>query len=425
MSVQRDWNWEPSLKEVPLSTWAGRFASVHEYQASPDGEHIAAIVRTGDSEFNVCVDGTLWPESFEKLWHLRYGPDGRLTALGSSGGEWTPVVDGAAWENRFGYAWDTRFSSDGSRIAVCFQQDMSYGMAVDDEPWARTFVNMTNSLFAADGRHTAAVVQLEALGEADIFGYQKGVYSAALDGVPWEARFVNLWKTAISPAGDHLAAEVRLTLYDYTVAVDGTPWGTTYGGVWEPVFNPKTGAVVAPVRLQGKWGLAEDGRMLWPNRFVQLWHVQFSSRGDHLAAVVAPSFGRWTVALDGKPWSATFDEMVTDLTLSPEGAHIAAAVKHRGRWSIAVDGKAWPEWYERVWAPVLSPNGRDAAARVERNGVFAIAVNGRALPWSGEAAWDPVFSADGRMLLVRSVEAGVYRRRVVAVDPVAGGKGAA
>jgi hypothetical protein len=165
--------------------------------------------------------------------------------------------------------------------------------------------------------------------------------------------------------------------------------------------------------------------MLWPNRFVQLWGVQFSADGRKLAAVVAPSFGRWTVAVDGSPWSATVDEMVTDLTFSPDAARLAAAVKRRGRWSVAVDGKVWPETYDRVWRPVFSPDGRDVAARVERNGTFTVAVNGRPLAGEAEAAWDPAFSPDGRKLMTRTVEGGVYRRRVLPVDQIAGRRGAA
>ena len=51
MSVPGDRDWSSSVKDTPLSSWADRFESVHEFQAAPDGEHIAAIVKTGDPEF--------------------------------------------------------------------------------------------------------------------------------------------------------------------------------------------------------------------------------------------------------------------------------------------------------------------------------------------------------------------------------------
>jgi hypothetical protein len=172
-------------------------------------------------------------------------------------------------------------------------------------------------------------------------------------------------------------AEVRLNLYDYTIAVNGTPWGQTFGCVWEPVFHPVRGTVVAPVRTQGQGALAEDGRVIWEQRFVQIWHTTFSPDGKRLAAIVAPKFGRWTVAVDGVPWPATVGEMVTDLVFNPDGTHIAATVKDKGRWSLVADGGVWQNTFDMVWKPVFSPDGRHLAARVQRNGKYTVAVNDR------------------------------------------------
>ena len=174
MKHSAQWNWDLSSKEIPLASWQDQFEWVEEPQASPDGEAVAAIVKAGEGEFNVCVNGTTWPESFDKMWYLRYSPDGRLTVLVSKDSEWTVAVDGVPWENRFGYAWNTLFSADGAHIAVAVQQDMAYSMACDDVPWAQNFANMTNPLLSRDGLHTAAVVQVETFGEAEIHKYQIG-----------------------------------------------------------------------------------------------------------------------------------------------------------------------------------------------------------------------------------------------------------
>ena len=111
---------------------------------SPDGEKIAAIVNLAEGEFNVCVNGEAWETAFEKIWHLRFAPDGRLTALVSEMGEWTVALDGTPWENKFGYVWNPMFSPDGKNIAVAVQQDMAYAMALNDVVWENTFANMTN-----------------------------------------------------------------------------------------------------------------------------------------------------------------------------------------------------------------------------------------------------------------------------------------
>ncbi len=77
MKSPESWDWETGRKEVPFSSWQDRYEWVEEPQSSPDGESVAAIVKTGESEFNVCVNGDTWDSPFEKIWHLRYSPNGR------------------------------------------------------------------------------------------------------------------------------------------------------------------------------------------------------------------------------------------------------------------------------------------------------------------------------------------------------------
>ena len=202
-----NWDWETSEKIFAFDKWKGDFEWVEEPQVSPDGEKVAAIVKTGEGEFNVCVNGETWENAFDKIWYLRFAPDGRLTALVSEMGEWTVAADGVAWENKFGYVWHTMFSADGRHIAAAVQKDMAYCMAVDDAPWEESYPNMTNPLLSRDGRMTAAVVQVETFGEGEIDKYQQGVYTAALNGNAWDRKFVNVWKMAISPDGQRLAAE--------------------------------------------------------------------------------------------------------------------------------------------------------------------------------------------------------------------------
>jgi hypothetical protein len=138
---------------------------------------------------------------FDKIWHLRFSPDGRLTALVSEMGEWTMAVDGKAWENKFGYIWEPRFSIDGTAIAAAVQQDMRYAMVLNGEPWEQTYANMTYFAMSPDGRHTAGAVQVEDVDSGEIHKFQKGSFTAALDGQPWDMRFVNVWNLALSPDG--------------------------------------------------------------------------------------------------------------------------------------------------------------------------------------------------------------------------------
>jgi hypothetical protein len=188
--------------------------------------------------------------------------------------------------------------------------------------------------------------------------------------------------------------------------------------VWEPVFHPQSAAVVAPVRINGKWHLAQDGRILWDRKFVQLWHAMYSPDGNRLAAIVAPRFGKWTMAVDGKPWSVTFKDLVTDAVFNAQGTRLAAAAKEDHKWLIAVDGRVWGNTFDRVWQPVFSPAGDCVAVKMERKGKYGFAVNDRLWEGQCDAVWDPVFSAAGDKLLLRTVKDGRYIRHVMPVGEI-------
>jgi len=264
-------------------------------------------------------------------------------------------------------------------------------------------------------RQVAAVVQVEEFSEGEIHKFQQGTFTAALNGKPWETRFVNVWNPALSSDGTKLAAEVRLNLYDYTIAVDGKAWNRTYACVWGPVFNPNSGSVLAPVRIDGAWAMAEDEYIIWKQRFVQLWRQMFSPDGKKLAAIVAPKFGKWTMAVDGTPWSVTFNDMVTDAVFSPDSKKVAALAKESDQWKIVVDGEVWKNTFDMAWKPVFSPDGKTVVAKVEKKGKYTFATNDRLWSRDCEAVWDPVFSPDGEKILLRSVEEGKYYRRILPV----------
>jgi hypothetical protein len=420
MVESANWDWDSGDKVIDISDWQNHFNWVEEPYVSPDGEKVAAIVNIDEGEFSVCVNGEAWPDIYEKAWHLRFTPFGRAAVLVADMGEWTVAVDGKAWENRYGYLWDLQFSSENDHISVSAQQDMQYGIAVDDHLWPQLYANLNNGCISTSGKATAAAVQVEDFNEAEVHKFQQGAFTAALNGNAWESRFVNAWNMAISPDEKHLAAEIRINLYEYTIAVDGKPWDTTFGGIWEPLFNPKSGSVVAPARIQGQWALVENGQVLWERRFGQLWNLAFSPGGEKLGAIVSPAFGRWTVAIDGTPWAATFSDMVTELTFSPDGSRSAVTVKEGDNWSVAVDGSRWAKDFAMAWRPVFSPDSSMVAAKVEKDGKYTIALDGKLWNRSCDNLWDPVFSPDASKLLVRSVENGQYHRRIIPITDIAG-----
>jgi hypothetical protein len=209
-----------------------------------------------------------------------------------------------------------------------------------------------------------------------------------------------------------VAAEARLGICEYTIAKNGQPWDHKFGCVWEPRFKNKGNSVLAPVRKGKIWTLAEDGIDIWSN-YDQVWYQKESPDGRHIAAVVAPTFGKWTIAVDDAPWKRTYGDCVLEPFFSDDGKHVAAIVKEQNRWTIAVDGIPWNETFEMVWNPVFSPDGLKVAAKVERKGKFFIVVNGKIWSRPFDMLWEPQFSPDGKHALVRSVEDQTYYRRVV------------
>ena len=329
----KNWNWEAGQRVISdMNQWQSKFNWIEEPYISQDGEKIAAIVNDSEGEFNVCVNDETWEQSFEKIWYLRFSPDCRLTALVSEDEEWTVAVDGIPWENRYDYVWNTMFDENGKNIAVTFQQDMEYGMALNDNCWRNTYGNITKMALSPCGSKTAAVVQNISLKEGDIFTFQDGVYTVAEDGTPWDINFVNVWNVVFSPDAETIAAEIRLNLYDYTIAVNGTPWNKIFDCVWEPAFHPLNKSIVAPVMTNGKWGMAQDGDLIWDQRFVQIWQQMFSPDGSKLAAIVAAKYGKWTIAVDGRPWSISFNDLLTDPVFSPEGDKILLRAVENGKY---------------------------------------------------------------------------------------------
>ncbi|MFO7726720.1 MAG: WD40 repeat domain-containing protein [Desulfonatronovibrio sp.] len=414
MADKEKWDWETGTKVVVdslncplLHVWR------EEHQVSPDGEKIATIINTGDYQFTVCENLKNWENSYEKVWGLKYSPDGRLTALVmQDDGLWTLSVDGRNWNESFDYIWDTRFSRCGKMIAAAIQKDMRYGMCVNDQIWPELFLSASQFTLSQDGETSCAVAQTRPMDQADIFTYKKGCYSIAVNGKRWPLELVSVWTPVFHPNTASIAAQCRTSIYDYSIIVDGKVWPNSFSSVWRPAFNPSNASVVAPVRTGKHWALAQDGEIVLRPDFFQMWHLCFSPSGDHLAAIVAPEFGKWTVAVDGKPWKVRFKSLVYDLVYGPKGEKVAAVGKNQDKWFIVVSGDTWKESFDMAWQPVFSNDETMVAAKVEKNGKYFIVINGKIYDQEFDFVCDPVFSPDSKKILIRGVIGFQYVRIV-------------
>jgi hypothetical protein len=416
MKDGENWDWQEGKKVLAdLARIRSSYSRVDELAVSPDGEKIASPVKTKDDDFTVCVNGEPWEDRFELCWYVRFSPAGKLVALVKIDDEWTLAVDGVPGQERFEYAWNPIFSADGRGFAFAYKRDNLYGVSVGGKTWERGFTAIRNMCVSPDGSKAAATVQVKPLGEADVAGFFEGVWSVAVDGVVWDKTYVNTWNPAFSSDGKSVAVEIRTDICDYSIAVNGRSWPSTYGGVWAPIFHPRNGSVFAPVRHEGGWTLFKDGDPIWKGRYNQLWHQRFSLDGKRIAAVVSPVFGRWTVAIDDKPWRRTLSDMVLAPVFSPDGGSVAAIVKEKNRWTIAVDGVLGEEDFDMIWDPVFSPDGVHVLAKAELGGKYFVFADGRKRGGGYDMLWDPAFSPDGVHVLLRYVEADKYCRQVVPV----------
>ncbi|MBW1806803.1 MAG: WD40 repeat domain-containing protein [Deltaproteobacteria bacterium] len=422
MSGQKDWNWEAGKKEVAnLALLKDQFFAVHEFAVSPDGEKIAVPVQKAEETCNVWVNDKLWEEEMERAWNLRFTRDGRLIALVRVDDAWTVAIDGKRWENEYDFVWDLKLSLDEKVIAVLAKRGMEYIVLANDKAWENGFISMRDYVLSDDGRKIAATVQVEKLAEGDIFKFAEGTWSVAQDGIAWDQKFINVYSPRFTPDGSHLAAQVRTDICEYTVAQDGEPWKNKFGSTWEPLYRSNDKGPLVPVRIGGAWTLAENGSPIWAGRYVQLWHQKVSPDKQHIAAVVATGFGRWTIAVDDTPWAVTFEDLVLPPVFSPDGKRLATIGKNGEEWFVVVDGQQWSLPFDMAWNPVFSPDGKTVAAKVEREGCLAYALNGRLWSPKFEMLWDPIFSPDGKQLLIRGVENGKYYRQVVPLDKIKNG----
>lgn len=415
------WDWNPGEKEiVACDACSGDCEWLEEPIASPDGEKVARVAKVRDDEeaiFTLAVNGELWESTFEKCWYPRFTPDGRLTALCSEMAEWTLVVDGEPWEEKYGFIWDTRFAADGDAISVSVQQDMEYGYSINGEAWGDFFENTNHPVLSPDGTKVASVVQTRNIPQADIFTFKEGCFSVAINGQPWDTTFVNCWDTAFDATGEHVAVTVRTSLYDYTIAVDGKAWSSRYQCMWEPRFNPKDGSVVAGARQGGKWGMLKDDAWIWKPTMFQCWKPAFSADGANLWAVVCPDFGRWTAAVNGDVWGEKFKQVVSDMTVSPDGKRAAIIGKTDDQWGIIVDDTRWVGWFEMAYPAVFSPDSKHVGYAVERKGgQMTIILDGHAYHKDFDKVWSPVFSPDSQKVMIRCLDGGVYKRIVVPIS---------
>jgi len=413
MEKQKSWDWNTDLKEIPVGEWKTRFNWVEDFNVSPDGETIASIVNVDEAAFQICVNGDLWDAEYEKIWGLKPLPDNGFAALVNTDEEWTLTVNNTEWSSRFDFLWDFQITPDGKHIGLAFQKDEEYGMVIDDRPWDQVYANMAGMTLSDTGT-SAAIVQIAPMKAADVDSFKKGLFSIAIDGTAFDKTFLNIWDISFDPTGHHLAVGIRLNREAYTIAKNDIIWDRTFQGVWKPVFLNSEN-VLAPVRDAGKWKLFKDNEPFWKKGYDQLWKITLSPATDDIAAIVANSFGKWSVAVNDTVWNITCDTMISDIFYSDNGSCLVAVIKNKGFWDLAVNQTQWNLCADKIFTPSISPDGSLVAVVVEKQGKYHLVVNNKIIAGNYEFLANPVFSPDQSKILVKGIEKGVYKRGILSI----------
>jgi len=418
MSESTTWDWDTKEKLVAnINDWKKKFIDIRELTPSDDGEKIAAVVQPEKGKFTTCVNGDVWEEKFERIYSPKFNTDNQLLCSTYRNYEWKVATDKELWEEVFDFLWNFTLTPDGKSYAVNIKRDPQLGAAINGQVWENLYIDARHLAVSPDGKKTASCIQTKQMKSLDIFTYQQGIWTVAVDGTPWEKNFWTVWGPVFSADSNHVAACVRTGFAQYNIAVDGNTWQGPFGLVWEPIFKPGNIDVIAPIRTPKGTTLAMNGNPIW-GFFFNVWRQRYSPDGQKIAAVVVPVFSRWTVAVDGKPWSTTFSDAVLTPVFSPDSKRVAAVVKDNKRWTAAVDGTPWAEKFDNTWDPIFSPDSNTVVTKAERNGKFYIVVDGKVSKKGYESLWNPVFSPDGKKLLVRCVDNGKYYRRVITTNEI-------
>jgi hypothetical protein len=383
---------------------------------SPNGEHSAYKWNTDREHFMILdgKEGTRWESCFAARlwWSYSYIPlqyqalanDGTLFYFGSkdkkchlvtaNGGKETPVaVDFTGGDSPF-------CSPDGKHVAYLVKKDGGHHMNLDGKDGPVYAVVSGFGMFSPDSRTLAYRVTNDKKEMLWVVGDKTyGPYPYAGEGI-------------FSPDGKRFAFAVKQD-GQQRVVVDGRDMGPAYDGVGAIAFTPDSKSVVYAA-WKGKeylrnLSLLLDGKVVTAFKEFPQQQMVVSPDGRSVAHLVLNNEKcTWQVAVNGKPFAATYNaDSVTFWSAPTGGGHhmillppsFSADGRHvyyrgfKGSHSITapenkafmvVDGFAWPE-HDEVWLPDDYRNYAQALRYVVRDGDQLRLVE---IPWPTGITWE-------------------------------------
>jgi hypothetical protein len=413
MKNKDSWDWETDSKEVPIGEWREKYNWIEDIHVSPDGEKVASIVNIDDAEFGICENGSISEGVFEKAWSLKYAPNGDSVCFVANDDEWTVFTCGDVWEETFDYIWDMKISYDGSHIGASVQRDGKYGMVVNDSAWENMHENIAGTIMGDKG-NTAGVVQVDSLNQADIEGFNTGIFAVALDGNLISDKHMNIWDLSINCKGTEVAYSIRKNRTDYSIGRNKSEWSSLFQCSWKPEFTVNN-SVIAPVK-QGDWSLYKDDKKLWNNNFLQI--TKLATFDDNISAVVSDKYGMWAISENDNMWDLRCDKIITDLYYSDDGKSLVSVFKDKDHWDVAINNSRWNLKADKLWRPVVSNNNEFAATRIEMDGKYYLVVNGTLYKTGFDMIFEPEISPDSSKILLKVLDGDTYNRFVLSLDQI-------
>lgn len=143
-----------SLVKNGERVWKRTYSQVWNPKMSPDGKKVAATVSPVFGKWTISVDDLPWPVSFDEVvLEPHFSPDGaHVAAIVKTKGLWSICVDGSPWDVWFDMIWDPVFSDDGKMVVCKAEKGGKYTLVINGKVWDKDFDALWEPVFSPDGR---------------------------------------------------------------------------------------------------------------------------------------------------------------------------------------------------------------------------------------------------------------------------------
>lgn len=372
--------------------------------ASPDNRHVAFVAQH-DSKRHVSLDGKEGKGYF-RAGVLAFSPDSRrLSYVASVDGKRLVVIDGKEGPRFDGLGPElVRFSADSQRVGYT-ARDGAKWFAVIDGKSSEAFDAVSRITFSADGRRYGFVARRKSQWHVVIDGESSPAYAgvaghvvfsrdgkrvgyvvaqgtkrqAVVDGKP-SAPYDAVTDINFNSTGNRFCFMAEKGDLDLLV-VDGVE-SKPYQRIFGAGFSPDGKQHVFAAQRDGRRFLVVDGKEQKAFEFVS--PPLFKADGKFYFAAMKER--RWGVYSPDSENVNQYD-MVSALTMSPDGKQLAYATYLNGHWQAIVNNRTSQAFDEIMGARIeFSPDSRHFAFAAKNEGQFHIVINGE----KGKPVGEPI-----------------------------------